>query len=119
MRKQKKYLKTGLSTAWNRKFYKKQSYIGMYMGKLPELKKKVTSYLLSEEGKISKQSLMALGAFLGGAAISSILMADSVNAHSSSQTDHDNSLKFTYSANDKAAIGKHNHHSSHGSHDSY
>ncbi|MFP4424138.1 MAG: hypothetical protein ACLFP2_02805 [Candidatus Woesearchaeota archaeon] len=47
--------------------------------KIPKVPKKVSAYLLGEDGKISKQSIMALGSFLGSAAIGSIL-ADSVEA---------------------------------------
>ncbi len=89
--------------------------------KFPKLKKKVTSYLLSEEGKISKQSLMALGAFLGGAAISSVLLAeDSTAAHSShSSQGHSNSLSLGYVESSGTATGTHSHHANHSSHSSH
>ncbi|MFO7711461.1 MAG: hypothetical protein R6V53_06855 [Candidatus Woesearchaeota archaeon] len=47
--------------------------------KIPKVPKKVSAYLLGEDGKISKQSIMALGSFLGSVAIGSIL-AESVSA---------------------------------------
>lgn len=49
--------------------------------KIPKVPKKVSAYLLGEDGKISKQSIMALGSFLGSVAIGSIL-AESVSAGS-------------------------------------
>jgi len=36
---------------------------------LPILKKKVTGFILSEEGKMPKQSLLTLGSFLSAAVI--------------------------------------------------
>jgi len=40
---------------------------------LPKIKKKISSFLLSEEGKISKQSLLSLGAFVSAAVIGGVL----------------------------------------------
>ncbi len=50
------------------------------MVKLPEIKKKVSSFLRSEEGKISKQSLLAMGAFLSTAAFSFLALAKAAKA---------------------------------------
>ena len=36
---------------------------------LPKIKKKITSFLLSEEGKIPKHSLLSLGSFVSAAVI--------------------------------------------------
>jgi len=44
---------------------------------LPKLKKRISDFVLSEEGKISKHSLVAMGAFLGSAAMGT-LVADEV-----------------------------------------
>ncbi|MGM5488449.1 MAG: hypothetical protein ACQESG_05860 [Nanobdellota archaeon] len=41
--------------------------------KLPKVPKKISAYLMGEDGKISKQSIMALGSFLGSAALGSLL----------------------------------------------
>lgn len=46
----------------------------------PKLKKKVFSFLVGEEGKISKQSLLSLSAFLGASAVVGSLSAESVHA---------------------------------------
>jgi len=87
------------------------------MKNVPKLKKKISAYIMGEDGKISKQSLIAIGAFIGSAALSSLLLSDSVNAHSSHTSHGTNSLSISYSAG--TATGTHNHHSSHGSHSSY
>lgn len=73
--------------------------------KLPKLKKKISNYLLSEEGKISKQALLTMGAFLGGAALGSVHSIPEAGAAS-----HDNSLELSYSGG--AATASHYHHSS-------
>jgi len=36
---------------------------------LPKIKKRISNFILKEEGRISKQSLISMGAFLGGAVI--------------------------------------------------
>ncbi|MCB9361953.1 hypothetical protein H6504_00825 [Candidatus Woesearchaeota archaeon] len=43
--------------------------------RIPKLKKKISAYILGEEGKISKQSMMALGSLLGTAAVGEIVSA--------------------------------------------
>ena len=40
---------------------------------LPKIKKKITGFLLNEEGKISKQSLLSLGSFISAAVIGGVL----------------------------------------------
>jgi len=50
------------------------------MVNLPKIKKKVSSFIRSEEGKISKQSLLAMGAFLGTAAFSFLALAKAAKA---------------------------------------
>jgi len=78
---------------------------------LPKIKKRITSFLLSEEGKISKQSLLSLGAFISAAVIGGVLATKEAAAL------HSNSLDITYS--EPTATGTHQHHSSHGSHGSH
>ena len=43
------------------------------MGKIPKIKKKVSAFLVGEEGKISKQALMKTGAILSVAAAGTII----------------------------------------------
>ena len=71
---------------------------------LPKLKKRITSFLVGEEGKISKQSLLSLGAFLGTGVLAGILAAKDVSAG------HTNTLTVGYSGGE--ATGTHGHHSS-------
>ena len=78
---------------------------------IPKVKKKLSSFLLSEEGKISKQSLLSLGAFMSAAVIGGILATKEAAAT------HTNSLDVAYS--DGTATGTHAHHSSHSSHGSH
>ena len=47
---------------------------------LPKIKKRISNFLASEEGKISKQSLLTIGAFLGTASIGTAIMANNVFA---------------------------------------
>ncbi len=47
---------------------------------LPEFKKRITSFLVGDEGKISKQSLLNLGAFLGVGVLGSVLAVEDVSA---------------------------------------
>lgn len=83
----------------------------------PKIKKKIGSYLLSEEGKISKQNLLALGSFLGTAALSSLLLSGEASAVDSNTVYHTNNLGLSYSAG--TATATHTHHASHGSHASH
>jgi len=48
--------------------------------KFPKVKETVASYIMSEEGKITKQSLITMGAFMGGAALAAFLEAEDVSA---------------------------------------
>lgn len=84
--------------------------------KIPKIKKKISTFLLSEEGKISKQSLLTMGVLLGGAAIGVSLNAKQVSAGIS----HGNSLSLGYSGSTATATHTHHaNHSSHGSHGSH
>jgi len=81
---------------------------------LPKIKKKVTGFLLSEEGKIPKQSLVALGSFLSAAVIGGVIATKEAAA------DHSNSFDVGYSGNTASATHVHHaNHSSHGSHASH
>ena len=85
--------------------------------KIPNIKKKISSYVLGEEGKISKQSLITLGAVLGTAALGGMLSAKDVAAGHTNAYQHWNNLYLQYSGG--AVTGTHSHHSSHQSHNSH
>jgi len=73
--------------------------------KLPRLKKTISGYLLEEDGKISKHSLLSIGAALTGAALATAMQSQNVKA----QTEHSHShISHT----------SHGSHSSHGAHSS-
>jgi hypothetical protein len=71
---------------------------------IPKVKKKITGFLLSEEGKISKQSLLSLGSFISAAVIGGVLATKEAAAQ------HTNELSVSYS--DGTATGTHVHHNS-------
>ncbi len=80
--------------------------------KLPEIKKTIASFLLEEEGKITKQSALTLGAVLGAAAIGT-LASDIAEA----TTTHTNTYGVSWNAGDVKA--EHSHHTSHASHSTH
>ncbi|MFH0977844.1 MAG: hypothetical protein V1837_00945 [Candidatus Woesearchaeota archaeon] len=72
----------------------------------PRAKRNISSFLLSEEGKISKQSLIAVGSVLSAFAVASALAASQAAAHSNACT-HTNGLSFSFSNSGLKAM--HNH----------
>jgi hypothetical protein len=78
---------------------------------IPTIKSKITSFVLSEKGKISKQSLISLGSFMSAAVIGGILMSREGAAN------HTNSISTGYTSPN--AWGEHSHHASHVSHSSH
>ena len=76
---------------------------------IQKIKKKLTSFLTEEEGKISKQSLLSLGSFLSAAVIGGILATKDAAAAT-----HSNSISVSYSGD--LGSGSHAHHSSHANH---
>ena len=82
--------------------------------RLPEVKKKINLFLLSEEGKISKQALLMGGAILGSAVLSGILSSKVVSAaDESGVVVHNNDLKFGYNRDLGMVAAKHIHNVSH------
>jgi len=75
---------------------------------IPKIKKKISSYVMGEQGRISKQSLLAIGTIIGGAALSGSLVSKSVSAALAGHTSHNshtrNTLEFRW---DEGAHGKH------------
>ena len=87
---------------------------------LPEIKKKISSYLSSEDGKITKESLLTVGAFVTSAAASAALLSKSVSAGHTNTPTHQNDLDMNYAQQSETAVGKHTHHGSHNNqHSSY
>lgn len=76
------------------------------MIRIPQLKKKLVSFISEEEGKIAKHSLLTIGALVGGMATISALSQQAL-AHTSSTT-------LTYGSGQE--VGDHT--SAHGSHGS-
>ena len=73
--------------------------------KLPDLKKSISGFLLEEDGKISKHSLLSMGAALSGAAVAGALQVQGAKAETSHTHSH---ISHT----------SHGSHSSHGAHSS-
>jgi hypothetical protein len=85
---------------------------------IPEIKKKISSYLKLEEGKISKDAVLTVGAFVTSAAASAALLAKTVSADHTNTPTHTNNANMEYT-ND-IAKGTHTHHGSHNNvHSSY
>jgi len=92
--------------------------------KIPKIKKKVRAFLVGEEGKISKQSLLKTGAILSSIAVATILSSSRVAAEhcSCNHRSHGSHLNLSYSPDtattNHSSHGSHGSHSSHGSHGS-
>lgn len=76
---------------------------------LPELKKKAKSFILDEQGSISKQKLVTVGSFLGS--ISLLSMLPEVSA---GHANHSNAYTINWNSGTYAV--EHGHHASHASH---
>lgn len=92
--------------------------------KIPKVKKKVSAFIRSEEGRISKQSLMAVGAFLGGAALAGVLAAKEVAAGHVDSWKHNSAVQAEKEVD--IVVGSHkssklhsNYHVNHSNHASY
>ena len=70
----------------------------------PKLKKKITSFLLSEEGKIPKHTFLSLGSFMSAAVIGSAIASKDTTAN------HANTLSIGYAS--PTATATHTHHAS-------
>ncbi|MEM0360627.1 MAG: hypothetical protein QXK06_04815 [Candidatus Diapherotrites archaeon] len=77
--------------------------------RLPEIKRKVSSFLIEEKGGISKFKMISIGAFLGSISILNLL-PEVEAAHSN---------YFSVSWNAGNVTAKHGHHASHSSHSSH
>ena len=92
------------------------------MVKIPKLKKKISSFLTKEDGKISKENLVKAGILLSAAALSSLsASADCPPDGSASHDDHCNDLSVNYSQPTVTGTHEHGHgsHSSHSAHSAH
>ena len=83
---------------------------------LPKLKKKVHAFLTSEEGKISKETIIKAGAI-------AVLATQAVSAQTTTITDHTNAASIktddlgrTFGEHTHSPYHVHTNHSSHSSH---
>ena len=76
------------------------------MIKIPKLKKKVSSFLTKEDGKISKEKLIKAGVLLSAVAIASLKSVEADYVHK-------NNLTLSHSGT--TVTGSHDNHSSHSS----
>ncbi len=87
--------------------------------KLPEIKKTISAFLVGEEGKISKQSIVKAGVILSAVSLGIV-------KSTSAEITHENTMgELTYQGGvastghaHHASHSAHSAHSSHGSHDS-
>ena len=104
---------------------------------VPRIKKRIGAFLLGEEGKISKQSLLKTGIIIGSLAVATTLAAKSTLAHSnhynancacgaaSGGACHDNGMsppnynQPTIRVQHGHCSERHSNHSSHSSHSSH
>lgn len=80
--------------------------------KIPEIKREISSFLVGEEGKISKQHILTIGAFL---ALSAFFTKETASTH----TPAGGGLSGSWNAGTKTVSGSHTHHASHSSHSSH
>ncbi len=94
------------------------------MVNIPKIKKKISSFLTKEEGKISKENLVKTGVLLSAAAIAALkgveaaCPPDAKGSNLGYHNEHCNDLSLSYAG--ETASGTHQHgHGSHGSHGSH
>ncbi|MFP4112122.1 MAG: hypothetical protein ACLFPQ_02110 [Candidatus Woesearchaeota archaeon] len=78
----------------------------------PEFRKKVSDFLSQEDGKIMKQSAVALGAFMLSGMIASVKDVDGAFSHTN------NMNAPSYDSGAGMISVQHNHHASHSTHSS-
>jgi len=83
------------------------------MAQIPKLKRKISSFLSKEDGRISKENFIKTGLLVGAVGVGITIAASGAIA----SIEHTNNLSGSYSNN--VVTGTHGHHSSHGSHSSY
>ena len=97
------------------------------MAKLPTIKKKITSFLTREEGKISNANLIKAGIVISAFAIAAQVAHAGHSSTHANVPNHTNQLGVQYSSgtvtgthgHSHASHGSHYSHGSHGSHNSW
>jgi len=85
--------------------------------KIPQIKKTINAFLVGEEGKISKQSIIKAGVILSAVSLGTVKGVIGIQDHNShaSATPHENSMGNLEISGGIASI-HHGNHASHGSH---
>jgi hypothetical protein len=88
--------------------------------KLPQIKKTINSFLVGEEGKISKESIIKAGIILTAVSLGTLKGVLGDHTSHGSSTPHNNGLGtgVTYQYG-HADTSTHGHHANHGSHESH
>ncbi len=73
----------------------------------PKLKKRVTAFLVGEEGKISKKNIIKLGGYLGSLTVAASLVEAGWT--------HKNELGIHFQHKTHSSVATHNHHANHSS----
>jgi hypothetical protein len=84
---------------------------------IPTFRKRINAFLVGEEGKISKHSLLAIGTVLGTVALSNA--ASAACCKGGSTPCHTNNFYTNPQTDGSSYKAIHGHHSSHGSHGSH
>lgn len=79
---------------------------------LPRIKKSISSFLMCEDGSISKNSMFTIGTFIGTSALAAVLSTKTITADSINVAKTGGDLTF-------GVRGTHQHHASHTSHGSH
>lgn len=79
------------------------------MVQIPKLKKKISSFLKKEDGRISKENLIKTGLLVGAVGIGAIMATSGASA----VIEHTNNLGVSYDG--YSVVGTHGHHASHNS----
>jgi len=88
------------------------------MDYIPKIKKKISSFLIKEDGKITKEKLLKTGIILGGIALVSAKFA-AANHRNSYNTHTNDALNAQYDSETNIITATHNHHTNHSSHNSH
>jgi len=86
---------------------------------IPRLKKDISTFVLSEEGKMSKKNALAIGTFVASSMMASALMAETVEAGQYIITNkhiHTNSSGMAWDHASESVLAEHTNHTNHQNH---